>query len=95
MMARGLATGWVEWGGQRYEFHGEPAYWEKNWGGGFPDKWCWVQCNSGWDDPSCTAAITAVGVHLPSAHTAILSMLCSMQLLLQTAGNLSPSCRVV
>jgi len=64
MMARGLATGWVEWDQQRYEFQGEPAYWEKNWGGGFPDKWCWVQCNSGWDDLSCTAAVTAVGALL-------------------------------
>lgn len=67
-MSRGLASGWVEWGGERYEFEGQPSYWEKNWGGGFPDKWCWVQCNSGWDDPTCTAALTAVGA-LPTPPT--------------------------
>lgn len=60
MMARGLASGWVEWDGQRTEFAQAPAYWEKNWGGGFPDKWFWVQCNS-WDDAQCDAALTAVG----------------------------------
>ena len=59
-MARGLASGWVEWDGQRTEFAQAPAYWEKNWGGGFPDKWFWVQCNS-WDDAQCDAALTAVG----------------------------------
>ncbi len=46
LMAEGLATGWLEWGGQRYDFVDAPAYAEKNWGGGFPSKWCWVQCNS-------------------------------------------------
>jgi Tocopherol cyclase len=63
MMARGLASGWVEWDGQRTEFAQAPAYWEKNWGGGFPDKWFWVQCNS-WDDAHCDAALTAVGALL-------------------------------
>jgi Tocopherol cyclase len=62
-MARGLASGWVEWDGQRMEFTQAPAYWEKNWGGGFPDKWFWVQCNS-WDDAQCDAALTAVGALL-------------------------------
>lgn len=61
MMARGLASGWIEWDGQRTEVHQAPAYWEKNWGGGFPDKWFWVQCNS-WEDAECEAALTAVGV---------------------------------
>lgn len=60
MMARGLASGWVEWDGQRTEFQAAPAYWEKNWGGGFPDRWFWVQCNS-WDTAGCDAALTAVG----------------------------------
>lgn len=34
----------------RYEFQDAPAYAEKNWGGGFPSKWHWIQCNSfdGW-----------------------------------------------
>lgn len=45
-MAHGLSTGWVEWGGQRYEFVDAPSYVEKNWGGGFPKKWFWAQCNT-------------------------------------------------
>ncbi|MBD4018862.1 tocopherol cyclase, partial [Xanthomonas citri pv. citri] len=30
---------------ERYEFQNAPSYSEKNWGGGFPRKWFWVQCN--------------------------------------------------
>ena len=52
-MAKGKATGWIEWGGdeatgegaKRYEFEDAPAYAEKNWGGSFPSKWWWVQCD--------------------------------------------------
>jgi len=58
-MAHGEATGWIEWGGKRYEFIGAPAYAEKNWGGGFPSKWCWIQCNSFAGNPE--TSITAVG----------------------------------
>ncbi|GKE44584.1 tocopherol cyclase, partial [Tanacetum coccineum] len=36
---------WIEWGDERYEFQNAPSYCEKNWGGGFPRKWFWVQCN--------------------------------------------------
>lgn len=46
MMAHGLATGWVEWRGQRYQFTNAPAYSEKNWGSSFPKKWFWLNCNS-------------------------------------------------
>jgi tocopherol cyclase len=46
LMAHGLATGWIEWNGDRYEFSDAPAYSEKNWGGAFPQKWFWIQCNS-------------------------------------------------
>ncbi|MEL6496158.1 MAG: tocopherol cyclase family protein [Cyanobacteria bacterium J06623_7] len=45
-MAHGLATGWIEWRGKRYEFTDAPAYSEKNWGGSFPQKWFWLNCNS-------------------------------------------------
>lgn len=45
LMAHGLATGWIEWNGQRYEFTNAPAYGEKNWGGAFPQKWFWLNCN--------------------------------------------------
>ena len=46
LMAHGLATGWIEWQGNRYEFTNAPAYSEKNWGRSFPEKWFWVNCNS-------------------------------------------------
>ncbi|MEO1690722.1 MAG: tocopherol cyclase family protein [Cyanobacteria bacterium J06631_6] len=45
-MAHGGATGWVEWYGKRYHFINAPAYSEKNWGGSFPQKWFWLNCNS-------------------------------------------------
>ena len=48
LMARGRATGWLDWGGRRYEFRDAPAYAEKNWGGGFPSKWWWVQARGAW-----------------------------------------------
>ncbi|MDX2098926.1 MAG: tocopherol cyclase family protein, partial [Leptolyngbyaceae cyanobacterium bins.59] len=46
LMAHGLATGWIEWKGTRYEFVNAPAYGEKNWGGAFPEKWFWFNCNT-------------------------------------------------
>ncbi|MEN9220950.1 MAG: tocopherol cyclase family protein [Thermostichus sp. BF3_bins_97] len=46
VMAHGSASGWVEWGGQRYEFQQAPAYAEKNWGQSFPRRWFWIQCNA-------------------------------------------------
>ena len=46
LTAHGLATGWIEWNGDRYEFTNAPAYCEKNWGGAFPQKWFWLNCNS-------------------------------------------------
>jgi len=44
-MAHGLATGWIEWNGKRYEFTNAPAYSEKKLGA-FPQKWFWLNCNS-------------------------------------------------
>ena len=46
LMAHGRSTGWIEWQGQRYEFSDAPAYSEKNWGGAFPHKWFWFNCNA-------------------------------------------------
>jgi len=46
LMAHGLASGWIDWNGKIYEFTNAPAYSEKNWGGAFPQKWFWVNCNS-------------------------------------------------
>ncbi len=60
-MARGTATGWFEWGGTRHEFTDAPAYAEKNWGGGFPSRWWWVQCEAWSGDTPADAALTAVG----------------------------------
>lgn len=59
LMAHGLATGWIEWNDRRYEFHQAPAYGEKNWGGAFPQKWFWLNCNSFDDQPDL--ALTSGG----------------------------------
>ncbi len=59
LMAHGLATGWIDWNGTRYEFTNAPAYGEKNWGGAFPQKWFWLNCNSFDNEPDL--ALTAGG----------------------------------
>lgn len=58
-MAHGMATGWIEWQGKRYQFHNAPAYSEKNWGSSFPQKWFWLNCNSFINQPDL--ALTAGG----------------------------------
>lgn len=66
LMAHGLSTGWIEWANRgdrtakpiRYSFENAPAYAEKNWGGAFPAKWAWMQCNAFASEPSLS--ITAV-----------------------------------
>ncbi len=59
LVAHGFATGWIEWNGTRYIFHHSPFYAEKNWGGSFPQKWFWIQCNAFDTMPDLT--LTAVG----------------------------------
>ncbi|KAG0493948.1 hypothetical protein HPP92_004942 [Vanilla planifolia] len=59
-MAGGLSTGWIEWDEERFEFANAPSYSEKNWGGGFPRKWFWVQCNV-FEGASGEVALTAAG----------------------------------
>jgi len=59
LMAHGLATGWIEWNGKRYDFTDAPAYSEKNWGRAFPQKWFWLNCNS--FDNELDLALTAGG----------------------------------
>jgi tocopherol cyclase len=59
LMAHGMATGWIEWNGNRYDFTNAPAYGEKNWGGAFPQKWFWLNCNSFEGEPDL--ALTAGG----------------------------------
>jgi tocopherol cyclase len=58
-MAHGLATGCIEWRGQRYQFTDAPAYNEKNWGSSFPQKWFWLNFNSFNDESDL--ALTAGG----------------------------------
>ncbi|PSS01197.1 Tocopherol cyclase [Actinidia chinensis var. chinensis] len=59
-MAGGISTGWIEWDGERFEFQNAPSYSEKNWGGAFPRKWFWVQCNV-FEGASGQVALTAAG----------------------------------
>ncbi|GAV88689.1 Tocopherol_cycl domain-containing protein [Cephalotus follicularis] len=59
-MAGGLSTGWIECDGERFEFQDAPSYSEKNWGGAFPRKWFWVQCNV-FEGVSGDLALTAAG----------------------------------
>ncbi|KAH9604418.1 hypothetical protein KSS87_010164 [Heliosperma pusillum] len=59
-MAGGLSTGWIEWGGERFEFENAPSYSEKNWGGAFPRKWFWIQCNV-FEGARGEVALTAAG----------------------------------
>lgn len=60
LMAHGWATGWFEWRDlaghsiRRFEFERVPAYAEKNWGGAFPQKWFWAQCNAFEQTPDLT-----------------------------------------
>ncbi|MGQ9838109.1 MAG: tocopherol cyclase family protein [Cyanobacteriota bacterium] len=68
LMSHGLATGWIEWGGKRYEFRDAPAYAEKNWGQSFPRRWFWIQCNAFPEHPrlslTCAGALRQVLIRL-------------------------------
>ncbi|CAI5477790.1 unnamed protein product [Closterium sp. Yama58-4] len=55
-MAMGRARGWVEWQGHRIDFTDALTYSEKNWGGAFPLKWFWIQCNV-WSHVSLGSAV--------------------------------------
>lgn len=59
LMAHGSAKGWVQWGSQHYAFTQAPTYSEKNWGGAFPQKWFWINCNA--FDGERDLALTAGG----------------------------------
>jgi tocopherol cyclase len=59
LIAKGLATGWIEWYGQRWEFQDALAYSEKNWGRSFPSKWFWINALVFEQEPDLT--VTAVG----------------------------------
>ncbi|KAJ6915002.1 hypothetical protein NC651_017091 [Populus alba x Populus x berolinensis] len=53
-------AGWIEWEGERFEFKDAPSYSEKNWGGAFPRKWFWLQCNV-FEGTSGEVTLTAAG----------------------------------
>ena len=66
LMAHGLSTGWIDWRSSdsdaaltRYTFKDAPAYAEKNWGGAFPAKWFWIQCNAFLQEPSLSVTAAA------------------------------------
>ena len=59
LMARGKATGHIDWDGKRYDFTDAPAYAEKNWGAGFPKKWFWIVSTGFEGEPD--ASLTSVG----------------------------------
>lgn len=65
-IADARATGTVIWKGKEYNFKNAPFYAEKNWGGAFPTKWYWCQCNAfqGYtniDNGEKTLSVTAGG----------------------------------
>lgn len=67
LMSHGLSTGWIEWGGRRFDFTDAPTYAEKNWGGTFPKRWFWAQCNAFDDEPELAA-------RPPTQHTPFQSL---------------------
>ena len=79
-LADARATGTVRWKNSTYTFNNIPFYAEKNWGGAFPIKWYWTQCNAFDDylhDKSNSAlAVTAGGGirKLPGGQTESLGM---------------------
>ena len=81
-LADARATGYATWNGTRYDFENVPFYAEKNWGGSFPSKWYWVQCNSfqGFTDQDGTnrLSLTAGGGirKVPFGGTEDLGMVC-------------------
>lgn len=81
-LADARATGYAIWNGKRYDFDNVPFYAEKNWGGSFPSKWYWVQCNSfeGYTCPEGRSrlSLTAGGGirKIPFGKTEELGMVC-------------------
>jgi len=62
-MSDGRASGTIRWNNKTYEFQDAPFYAEKNWGGEFPARWYWVQCNAfdGYLDRENHLSVTAGG----------------------------------
>ena len=62
-MADARASGTITWNNETYTFQNVPFYSEKNWGGAFPIKWYWCQCNSfdGFMDRHNSLSVTTGG----------------------------------
>ncbi len=54
---KALASGWIEWNGDRFEFDGSIGYQEKNWGDEFPETWFWLQANDFDDQEACCLSV--------------------------------------
>ena len=62
-------AGLASWpGGTAFSLDGAGAYAEKNWGGGFPDRWWWGQAHDFGDDVSVAFAGGPVGVGPARLH---------------------------
>jgi tocopherol cyclase len=63
-VADARATGRIVWKDSiTYDFIDAPFYAEKNWGGSFPTKWYWCQCNSftNYINSKCSLSVTTGG----------------------------------
>jgi hypothetical protein len=55
--ASALATGWIAYDGNRYEFNSAPAYQDRNWGDSFPKWWTWLTSNHFVGSPGTALAV--------------------------------------
>ena len=77
-LADARVSGIITWNNQTYHVTDAPFYAEKNWGGGFPIKWHWLQCNSFNNYNHQRLSITAVGAirKLPLKTQETVGLLC-------------------
>jgi tocopherol cyclase len=78
-VADARATGRIVWKDTTYDFVDAPFYAEKNWGGAFPTKWYWCQCNAftNYIDANNSLSVTTGGGirKLPLGQTESLGMI--------------------
>ena len=77
-LADARVSGTITWKNKTYHITDAPFYAEKNWGGGFPIKWHWLQCNSFNNYNHQRLSITAVGAirKLPLKTQETVGLLC-------------------
>jgi tocopherol cyclase len=74
-LADARASGSIRWKNTTYTFTNAPFYAEKNWGGAFPTKWYWTQCNSFHLDDKPLAVTAGGGTRqIPMGQTEDLGM---------------------